>query len=350
MAGTVGIFHDNLINVQSETLCRIGPFRIDGMSCNSCKTLLGWKCFDQNPSKILIHVHMDKLKLWNGANHVDVVGYERTSKKNNKCEVCKLLQKKCPPNCAFFRYFPPGKESETLAMKVKEVFGLPKVTDWIKKFQPPLMDSLMRCIIFEANTRSVNPNSGLRGVSTIIRNLQSRIEHAANDLQVTRANSEMHRLAKKGQPTCPSGTSSWPSFDNASVYYMCRKCRTSIARCKDFGNLIEAVPNRGIFNNTINLKDGVREGDLHCVDCSSILGMKIELATKVQTVLQLDQLLLWNGKYSLEAVPSPADGVAPPGQDMVQEQLVIIEDDNGITQDQIWGDLEAQEPAGDDAV
>lgn len=330
--------------------------------------------------------------LWNGVEFVQAVGHNQNINIDSSCEVCKYSQKKCSLDCVFARYFPPGKESRVRVHNMRLLFGVDRVAKLLNHYKPPLTDGIMQSIIFESNDRSINPTAA-GWVYRYIRNLQREILQTITDLQNIEAQLRPYWLAsKQGHTSSTSGRKQLPSFDSSTVYYICRNCRTSISLCEDFYCLKKMAPHRGFFIKVINLHtsgkellrdDGPEEVNLYCDDCGIHLGMKIAVeaategpfATKSIAALQLDKLLLWNGKYALEAVPSPAKmprvaapiGPAPVAapirqlgaeeitqhfarQDPVQEQVVIIEDDNETTQDQIWDNLEAQDGAGNDAL
>lgn len=282
---------------------------------------------------------------------------------------------------------PPGEESRVRVNNIRLFFGVDRVAKLLDDYKPPLTDGIMRSIIFESNDRSIN-STAAGWVYRYIRNLQREILQTITDLQNIEAQLRLYWLAsKQGHTSSTSGRKQLPSFDSSTVYYICRNCRTSIALCEDFYCLEEMAPHRGINLHTSGKEllrdDGPEEVNLYCDDCGIHLGMKIAVeaategpfANKSIASLQLNKLLLWNGKYALEAVPSPENmprvaapiGPAPVAapirqlgaeeitqrfarQDPVQEQVVTIEDDNETTQDQIWDNLEAQDGAGNGAL
>ena len=77
---------------------------------------------------------------------------------NQSCAACKYQRKKCAPDCILAPYFPHDKQRQFL--NAHKLFGVKKMTKFIKHLDQHLKDETMRSIIFESDMRASEPVGG----------------------------------------------------------------------------------------------------------------------------------------------------------------------------------------------
>ncbi|KAK8643648.1 hypothetical protein V6N13_012931 [Hibiscus sabdariffa] len=136
------------------------------------------------------------------------------------CAACKLLRRRCAPDCVFAPYF-PADEPQKFA-SVHKVFGASNVNKMLQELPEQQRSDAVSSMVYEANARVRDPVYGCVGA---ISSLQQQI--GSLQTQLARAQAEvvhmrMRHLASTSDH--PAGTGStenkFMASQSKSFYYM----------------------------------------------------------------------------------------------------------------------------------
>lgn len=114
-----------------------------------------------------------------------------SSNSNSPCAACKLLRRKCQPECVFAPYFPPDQPQKFA--NVHKVFGASNVTKLLNELQPSQREDAVNSLAYEAEMRLRDPVYGCVGVISF---LQHRLRQLQMDLSC--AKSELSKYQNLG--------------------------------------------------------------------------------------------------------------------------------------------------------
>ncbi|PIM99410.1 hypothetical protein CDL12_28097 [Handroanthus impetiginosus] len=129
---------------------------------------------------------------------------------SSPCAACKLLRRRCSPQCVFAPYF-PADEPQKFA-SVHKVFGASNVNKMLQELEEHQRGDAVSSMVYEANARMRDPVYGCVGA---ISYLQQQIEGLRRQLALAQAE-VVHlkvRQAASGQATSPSDHGSPSSYN-----------------------------------------------------------------------------------------------------------------------------------------
>ncbi|XP_017428643.1 LOB domain-containing protein 12 [Vigna angularis] len=109
---------------------------------------------------------------------------------SSPCASCKLLRRRCSPDCILAPYF-PSNDLCKFAM-VHKVFGCSNITKILKNVPVEQRGDAVRSLVYEANARIRNPVYGCVGII-------SKLETQVSELQMQLAVVEEEILSIKMQ-------------------------------------------------------------------------------------------------------------------------------------------------------
>ncbi|XP_017250580.1 protein LATERAL ORGAN BOUNDARIES-like [Daucus carota subsp. sativus] len=116
------------------------------------------------------------------------------------CAACKLLKRKCLPDCIFAPHFPPEELQKFIS--VHKIFGTSNVAKLLNKVLPHQREETVSSLSYEAEARLRDPVYGCVGTISI---LQLQVERLQKELD--QANAELGSYASGHHPDiCGSST------------------------------------------------------------------------------------------------------------------------------------------------
>lgn len=113
---------------------------------------------------------------------------------NSPCAACKLLRRKCQPECVFAPYFPPDQPQKFA--NVHKVFGASNVTKLLNELHPSQREDAVNSLAYEADMRLRDPVYGCVGVISL---LQHQLRQLQMDLSCAKSQlSKYHNLGIPG--------------------------------------------------------------------------------------------------------------------------------------------------------
>ncbi|XP_022744336.1 LOB domain-containing protein 6-like [Durio zibethinus] len=113
------------------------------------------------------------------------------SSSNSPCAGCKLLRRKCQPECVFAPYFPPDQPQKFV--NVHKVFGASNITKLLNELHPSQREDAVNSLAYEADMRLRDPVYGCVGVISL---LQHQLRQLQMDLSC--AKSELSKYQSLG--------------------------------------------------------------------------------------------------------------------------------------------------------
>ncbi|KAF5201781.1 Lob domain-containing protein [Thalictrum thalictroides] len=104
------------------------------------------------------------------------------SRSGSSCAACKLLKRKCTPNCIFAPYFPPDK-LQSFA-KIHKVFGASNASKILSEVRQDQRAEAVNSLVFEAEARVNDPVYGCIGAMNLLQTKMVQLQH---DLAITKA-------------------------------------------------------------------------------------------------------------------------------------------------------------------
>ncbi|WOK96510.1 LOB domain-containing protein 6 [Canna indica] len=114
------------------------------------------------------------------------------------CAACKLLRRKCQPDCALAPYFPPDQPQKFA--HVHRVFGASNVTKLLNEVHPHQREDAVNSLAYEADMRLRCPVYGCAGAIFV---LQEQLRQLQLDLAL--ANAELSELRQQLAAAVPAG-------------------------------------------------------------------------------------------------------------------------------------------------
>ncbi|GLT77872.1 hypothetical protein SLA2020_494270 [Shorea laevis] len=108
------------------------------------------------------------------------------------CVLCKKQRRRCSPDCIFAPYFPPSRKMQF--HNVHKLFGVHNLTKMITDLDQSQRDEAMKCIIYEANMRALDP---VGGCCAIVRHLSHSI--LENQTQLNRIRHQLAKISEEPQ-------------------------------------------------------------------------------------------------------------------------------------------------------
>ncbi|XP_062100579.1 protein ASYMMETRIC LEAVES 2-like [Humulus lupulus] len=109
-----------------------------------------------------------------------------SSSSNSPCGACKLLRRKCQPECVFAPYFPADQPQKFA--NVHKVFGASNTTKLLNELQPSQREDAVNSLAYEADIRLRDPVYGCVGVITLLqhqlRQLQMELSCTISELSM----------------------------------------------------------------------------------------------------------------------------------------------------------------------
>ncbi|KAG6528929.1 LOB domain-containing protein 25-like [Zingiber officinale] len=136
-----------------------------------------------------------------------------SSATSSPCAACKLLRRKCAPECVFAPHFPPDQPAKFA--NVHRVFGASNVAKLLKQLRPEQREDAVMSLAYEADARLRDPVNGCVGY---IHLLQRRLSELQHDLSL--AEKELSNLAAAGHhlvalPQHAFAPAAFPNFAGA---------------------------------------------------------------------------------------------------------------------------------------
>lgn len=107
---------------------------------------------------------------------------------SSPCAACKLLRRKCLPECAFAPYFPPDKPQKFA--QVHRVFGASNVTKLLQEVPPGQREDAVNSLAYEADMRLRDPVYGCAGLVAL---LHRQLRQLRLELALVRAEVAMYQ-------------------------------------------------------------------------------------------------------------------------------------------------------------
>ncbi|KAK8602721.1 hypothetical protein V6N13_084926 [Hibiscus sabdariffa] len=146
-------------------------------------------------------------------------------KKNGKkhgalspCAACKLLRRRCAPDCVFAPYF-PADEPQKFA-SVHKVFGASNVNKMLQELPEHQRSDAARSMVYEANARVRDPVYGCVGA---ISSLQCQVHSLQTQLALAQAEvvqMRMHQLRSKSSVPGTGLPDNLPAHQSKSFFCM----------------------------------------------------------------------------------------------------------------------------------
>ncbi|XVF79502.1 hypothetical protein PTKIN_Ptkin14bG0228200 [Pterospermum kingtungense] len=119
------------------------------------------------------------------------------------CAACKLLRRRCAPDCVFAPYF-PADEPQKFA-SVHKVFGASNVNKMLQELPEHQRSDAVSSMVYEANARVRDPVYGCVGA---ISSLQQQIDSLQTQLALAQAEVVHMKMRQVVSTTGSGGTSS----------------------------------------------------------------------------------------------------------------------------------------------
>ncbi|KAL1825227.1 hypothetical protein ACET3Z_012005 [Daucus carota] len=116
----------------------------------------------------------------------------------SSCSACKLLKRRCVPNCLFAPYFPSDEPKKFV--KVHKVFGASNVSKILNEVVKEQREDAVNTLVFEAEARLKDPVYGCIGE---IASLQGKMAQLQHDLAVAKARLAHCAVAKASTSLLP---------------------------------------------------------------------------------------------------------------------------------------------------
>ncbi|WOK91661.1 LOB domain-containing protein 36-like isoform X2 [Canna indica] len=94
---------------------------------------------------------------------------------NSPCAACKLLRRKCTPECIFAPHFPP--DQPTKFANVHRVFGASNVAKLLKQLSPEQREDAVVSMVYEAEARLRDPVHGCVGYIYLLQHKLREMQH-----------------------------------------------------------------------------------------------------------------------------------------------------------------------------
>ncbi|XVF16359.1 hypothetical protein REPUB_Repub10bG0024600 [Reevesia pubescens] len=120
-----------------------------------------------------------------------------SSYSNSPCAACKLLRRKCMPDCIFAPYFPPEEPQKFL--NVHKIFGASNVSKLLNEISPHQREDAVNSLAYEAEARMKDPVYGCVGAISV---LQRQVMRLQRELDAT--NADLIRYACNEMPAAAS--------------------------------------------------------------------------------------------------------------------------------------------------
>ncbi|KAL9230857.1 hypothetical protein vseg_006152 [Gypsophila vaccaria] len=127
------------------------------------------------------------------------------------CAACKLLRRRCAPDCVFAPYF-PADEPQKFA-NVHRVFGASNVNKMLQELPVSQRGDAVSSMVYEANARVRDPVYGCVGA---ISSLQQQIDALQAQLALAQAEVVHLRMRQLGKPPGHHHQQGTSSPDNSS--------------------------------------------------------------------------------------------------------------------------------------
>lgn len=138
-------------------------------------------------------------------------GYEPRS--SSSCAACKLLKRRCIPNCIFAPYF-RSDECKKFA-KVHKVFGASNVSKILIEVPEEQREDTVNSLAYEAEARLRDPVYGCIGAIALLQRKMVELQH---DLAIAKDRlARCHAAASAAVATIPSPDISLPPFPDFST-------------------------------------------------------------------------------------------------------------------------------------
>ncbi|KAG6513177.1 hypothetical protein ZIOFF_023487 [Zingiber officinale] len=111
-----------------------------------------------------------------------------TAAASSPCAACKLLRRKCLPECAFAPYFPPDQPQKFA--QVHRVFGASNVTKLLQEVPPGQREDAVNSLAYEADMRLRDPVYGCAGFVAL---LHRQLRQLRLELALVRAELAMYQ-------------------------------------------------------------------------------------------------------------------------------------------------------------
>ncbi|PKI49148.1 hypothetical protein CRG98_030494 [Punica granatum] len=109
------------------------------------------------------------------------------------CAACKLLRRRCTPDCIFAPYFPAHQPHKFAS--VHKVFGASNVNKMLQELPEHQRSDAVSSMVYEANARVRDPVYGCVGAISC---LQQQIDHLQKELALAQAEVVQLRLRQFG--------------------------------------------------------------------------------------------------------------------------------------------------------
>ncbi|KAE8704281.1 LOB domain-containing protein 4 [Hibiscus syriacus] len=135
------------------------------------------------------------------------------------CAACKLLRRRCAPDCVFAPYFPADEPHKFAS--VHKVFGASNVNKMLQELPEHQRSDAVSSMVYEANARVRDPVYGCVGA---ISSLQRQVDSLQTQLALAQAEVIQMRMRQFGStPSSNPGTGSpenLPPHQSKSLFCM----------------------------------------------------------------------------------------------------------------------------------
>ncbi|CAL9042924.1 unnamed protein product [Musa banksii] len=99
----------------------------------------------------------------------------RAMSSSSPCAACKLLRRKCTPECIFAPHFPPDQPAKFA--NVHRVFGASNVAKLLKQLRPEQREDAVASLSYEAEARLRDPVHGCVGYIYLLQHKLKEVQH-----------------------------------------------------------------------------------------------------------------------------------------------------------------------------
>lgn len=128
---------------------------------------------------------------------------------SSSCAACKLLKRRCTPNCIFAPYF-RSDEPKKFA-KVHKVFGASNVSKILCEVPEEQREDTVNSLAYEAEARLRDPVYGCIGAIALLQRKMVELQH---ELAITRARLARYAAVASSSSSTPSSLSSSTILDD----------------------------------------------------------------------------------------------------------------------------------------
>ncbi|GKV37025.1 hypothetical protein SLE2022_343120 [Rubroshorea leprosula] len=122
------------------------------------------------------------------------------------CAACKLLRRRCAPDCVFAPYF-PANEPQKFA-SVHKVFGASNVNKMLQELPEHQRSDAVSSMVYEANARVRDPVYGCVGAISLLQqqidSLQTQLAMAQAEALHIKSNHQFNTAASSQRPASSS--------------------------------------------------------------------------------------------------------------------------------------------------